>query len=538
MNKRVRMAAETHQGIDRGVSQIVAAIRPSLGPLPRAVAVQRPDHAMLPELLDDGAAIARRIVALPDEGESAGAMYLRGFLWRLHEEVGDGTATAATLFGSFLAAGRQALAAGVSAQQLRPRLEAVAKLLRADLAAQALPPGDDREHLARVAKTVCHDDELADLLGDIFDVAGAFGQIAVLPSQRRESWREFVQGSYWKGGAHSPLLLNDQIRLRSDLIEPALALTSLDLDDPREIAPALETAFNSGAGGLIVIAKTVSEQALSMLRANSRPDFPIVAVKPPGFGDEAQRAALQDLAVLTGGRVFWGEAGDRLGLIRMAHLGRTRTAWVDPRHFGIVSGQGDAREIRMRIKALTAYFDQCEEPAARDAARLRLHAFHGVAATLWVGGDSDIGAKNRLETANRAVRILRAAIRDGSVPGGGAALLTCRANLNQRLAKSTDEIKRAALRIVVHGLEDPFRTILANCGFETAAPMAAIARGQPGLGFNVLTGEIVDMRAAGILDPLAVITAATVGAIRSVALALTIDTMVHTRSTDISVNPE
>ena len=537
MAKRVRFAEETHRGFDRGVRRIVEAIRPTLGPLPRAVAVQRPDHALLPELLDDGGAIARRIVALPEEGEDSGAMYVRGFLWRIREEAGDGTATAATLFGALLKAGRTALTAGVSAQQLRPNLEAVSELVRDELTRMAAPT-EGRDRLVCIARTVCHDDELAGLLGDAFDVAGEFGQIAILPSHRRESWREFVQGAYSRGGALSTPMLADQVRLRSDLIEPALLLTDLDIDDPAELLPVLEAAMASGARGLVITAKAISPRATSLLIANSRPEFPIVAAKIPGFGAEGRTAALQDLALLTGGRVFWEAAGDRLGSIRMADLGRARQAWVDPQHFGIVSGQGDARAVRAHIDGLAAFYDQSVAPSEREWARERLQAFHGVSTTVWVGGDSDTGVKRRLDVATRAVNVLRNAIHDGSVPGGGVALLACRAGLTTRLTTTSDRTERAALRIVIESLEAPFRTILANCGHEPAPALAKMERGAPGLGVDARTGEVVDLRAAGILDPLAVTSAAVTGAIRSVALALTIDTIVHTRSADISVDPQ
>lgn len=537
MTKRVRLADETHKGIDRGVATIVRAIRPTLGPEPRAVAVQRPDHHMAPELLDSGAAIARRIVALPDERDDPGAMFVRGFLWRIHEEAGDGTATAATLFGALLAGGRRALAAGISAQQLRPRLESVAEVVRDELRAQAIHCAG-RTHLIRLTRAVCHDDELAELLGDVFDVSGEFGNIAVLPSKRPESWREFVQGSYWEGGAHSALLFGDRIRMRSDLIEPALALSNLALDDPSEIVPALEAALASGAGGLAIVADSISDRAVSLLYANSRPAFPIIAVKPSGFGEEGRRAALQDLALLTGGRIFWEEAGDRLGLLRQSDLGRVRRAWATVQQFGIVSGQGDPRAIRCRINELERRYDRSVDREEQGEIQERLGAFHGVAATLWVGGDSDLGAKIRLERAQRTIVVLRHAIRDGSVLGGGVALLSCQTALRKRLARTSDETERAALRIVSEVLDVPFRTILANGGYEPAPVLAALDSAKAGMGFDALTGRVVDMRAAGILDPLAVVTAATSGAIRSVALALTIDTIVHTRSTEISVDPE
>lgn len=515
----------------------MAAIRPTLGPLPRAVAVQRPDRALTPELLDDGAIIARRILALPNPAEDVGAMHLRGFLWRIHERAGDGTATAATLFGALLANGRRMLVAGVDAQQLRPQLEAVGELVRGDLRAQARHR-DDRAHHIDLARAISHDDELAELLGDIFDVSGEFGTIAVLPSNRRDSWREFVQGSYWEGGARSNVHLGDQIRLRSDLLEPALLLSNLAIDDPADLLPALEAALASNARGLVVISDSISERAVALLMANSRPNFPIVAVKPPGFGEAGRRAALDDLATLTGGRVFWSEAGDRLDRLQPADLGRARIAWATMQHVGIVAGQGDALAIRRRVEELERRYDDAVDNEERDKIQARLGSYHGVAATLWVGGDSDLGSKNRQETAKRAIAVLRRALRDGSVPGGGAALLRCQAALRDRLASACDETERAALRIVADALDAPLRAILTNCGHEPAPVLARLNGAGDGMGFDARSGVIVDARAAGIVDPLAVVTAATVGAIRSVALALTIDAIVHTRSTEISVDPE
>lgn len=537
MTKRVRFAEETHRGVDRGVAMIVKTIAPTLGPLPRAVAVQRPDHAMLPELLDDGATIARRIVALPDPAADPGAMFLRGLLWRLHEEAGDGTATAAVLFGALLKHGRRALASGVSAPQLRPRLEAAAELVREELRSQAVR-GDGRDHVTRLARAISHDDELAERLGEVFDVSGEFGAIVALPSQRRESWVEFVNGSYWEGGAHGIELFDDPVRSRSDLLDPALLLTDLALDDVRELASALEAALASGARGLVVVAASMSAPAAALLHANRHPDFRIVAVKPPGFGESGRQAALQDLAALTGGRVFWQAAGDRLGRVRPEELGRARQAWATTQQFGIVSGQGDPRAIRRHAAELEHRYDQAVDNEERQKIQERLGSLHGVSATLWVGGDSDLGAKNRLERAKQTVAALRRALRDGSVPGGGLALLECQAALQRRRSETKCETERAALRVVVDALDAPFRQIVRNCGIEPSAAFATLATAPAGMGIDAVSGAVVEPRAAGIVDPLSVVTAAATVAIRGVALALTIDAIVHTRKTEISVDPE
>jgi chaperonin GroEL len=187
---------------------------------------------------------------------------------------------------------------------------------------------------------------------------------------------------------------------------------------------------------------------------------------------------------------------------------------------------------------LEAFFRQSGDEQERTWTRERLQSFHGVGATLWVGGEVEAAASERLTRAKRAVRVLRSTLGNGAVPGGGSALLACRVPLRERLSEAENEAERAALRIVIKALEVPFRTILANAGYDAAGPLHRIESGPVGLGFDAVRGEIVDVRAAGIVDSLAVTAAAATGSIRSAALALTIDAVVHTRSTEISVDPE
>lgn len=534
---RVFLAAESHRGFDCGVGQIVAAIRPTLGPLPRAVAVQRLERSMIPELLDDGAEIARRIIALPGAREDAGAMYLRGFLRRLQKDVGDGGATAAVIFAAMLKGGRLAIASGVPAQLLRPQLERAGELVRRELASMAIV-SHERQDLIHAACSVCHDDELAGLLGDAFDVAGEYGEVVIAPSKRRESWREFVAGSYWDGGVHSTPMLRDAVRQRTDIVDAALVVGNLAIDDPLTLAPALHAARSSGAGGLAVVAKSISADALAILAANGSADFPIVAVRSPGLSEDDRRGALQDLAVMTGGRAFLDEAGDRLGAISASDLGRARRIWATPQQFGIVSGGGDARAVRAHIGQLASRHDRAANPEERRQAAHRLGKFHGVSSTIWVGADSVLAASGRIEVAGRTALVVRRVIRHGSVAGGGAALLACRRSLLARMAGADDPAERAALRVVADALEAPFRGILENCGFEAAPALARLAGEPAGYGFDARTGRIVEMREAGILDPAAVLAAAAAGAIVSAALALTIDAIVVTRKTDVSVDPE
>ncbi|MGB3306477.1 MAG: TCP-1/cpn60 chaperonin family protein [Thermomicrobiales bacterium] len=533
--QRVRLAPTSHRDIDRGVRMIVEAIRPTLGPIPRAVAVARPVRTLAPDLFDDGATIARRISALPDVYADPGAMLVRGMLWRLHEEIGDGTASAATLFASILAAGRRAIAAGVPAQPLRSAIEELGDRVFADVMDQARPCSD-RADLVSIARSVCHDDELAELLADCADVVGETGQIDLRLSRRHESWREFVQGSYWESGLLSATAFGDAARQRTEMHDAAILLTDLAIDDPRDMLPVLEAVHASGAGGLLVIAQSIVPALAGLLHANSDPGtFPIVAVKPPVH---APRGTLEDLAIMTGGRVFHKDAGDSLRRFAAGDLGSARTAWATRQQFGLTGGQGDPHAVRCRVDALQRTRLQAGDKEIEADTVRRLGVFQGTSATVWVGARSDLEAKTRMERATRTVPILRAAMRHGVVPGGGAALLHCQHGVEALQADACDEIGAAAARIVHASLEAPAATLLENCGFAAPPILARIREHGPGAGFDAVNGRLGNMHEMGIVDPAPVIATAARTAIRSAALALTIDVVVHTNAADASADPE
>lgn len=533
--RRVRLAPTSHRDIDRGVRMIVEAIRPTLGPIPRAVAVARPVRTMVPDLLDDGATIARRISALPDVHADPGAMLVRGMLWRLHEEVGDGTASAATLFASILAAGRRAIAAGVPAQPLRAAIEGLGDRIFADVMDQARPCSS-RADLVNIARSVSHDDELAELLGDCADVVGGTGQIDLRLSRRHESWREFVQGSYWESGLLSATAFGDAARQRTEMHDAAILLTDLAIDDPRDMVLVLENVHASGAGGLLVIAQSIAPPLAGLLHANSDPGtFPIVAVKPPVH---APRGTLEDLALMTGGRVFHREAGDSLRGFTAGDLGSARTAWATRQQFGVTGGQGEPHAIRHRVDDLQRTHRQTTDKEAEADILRRLGVFQGTSATVWVGARSDLEATTRMGRATRTVPIVRAALRDGVVPGGGAALLHCQRRVEELRTDTCDEIAAAAARIVHASLEAPAATLLENCGFDAPPILARMRERGSGTGFDAVNGRLGDMHEMGIVDPATVIATVARTAIRSAALALTIDVVVHTNATDASVEPE
>src|SRR5262245_5808496 len=314
-----------YRGMQRGINQLADAIRPTLGPLPRLV-IDKHFGADLPEAIDSGAVIARRIIQLPDRQADVGAMYLRNLLWRLHETAGDGTATAAVLFQATYNHGVRYVVAGGDAMRLRRHLEAGARLIVDLLAARTLQVEGPGQY-AGLAETICSDQELSAALGEMFDMIGPYGRLELRSGNTRQLEQQYVEGSYWDGALFSPHMVTDPIRGRALLEQPAVLLSNIEVQEPSQLIAAMEAALAIGARSLLLVVKTLSETATSLLLAPpNRERLLVAAVKTPGADATAVRDFLDDLALLSGGVPLLQEAGDSLERVRPEHLGQARRA--------------------------------------------------------------------------------------------------------------------------------------------------------------------------------------------------------------------
>ncbi len=522
---------QTYRGFQRGVNQVVEAVRPTLGPRPRVVAIDRILDKRMPEMLDNGGVIVQRIIQLPNRDDDVGAMYIRDMLWRLYDQVGDGTATAAVLFQAVYNEGVRYLAAGGNARRLDEFLQKGLRLILSELNRMTRPV-KGKAKLARVAQAICYDPEMAKLMGEIFDIIGEYGRLEIRPGRGRELEREYVEGMYWERGLVSREMVTDHSRLRTELENPAILISDLEIEQPQQLFPALELALRAKIGALLIVAEKISDSAIAFLLANKKPEqFQVIAVQTPGHGREEQAAALEDLAILTGGRPFISVAGHTFHSIKLEHFGRARRAWADTRNFGIVGGQGQPRGLREHIARLRTAYNGTEDTARRGKLLTRIGKLMGGSATLWIGGASELEINERQELAERTAAAMRGAMMDGVVPGGGVALLACRPALQERLAHCTDPDERAAYHILLEAVTAPFRTIVANAGYDPSQVMGQVnGSGPKGCGFDVVAGQVVDMVEAGIVDAAMVQKSAVYAAVASAALALTIDVMVHHRS--------
>lgn len=535
----VTFQPKSHAGVQRGINILANAVRPTLGPVPRIVAVEPvvPSGAKLPELLDNAGLVARRFLSLPDRDADVGAMFLRHVLWRQHERVGDGTATTAVLFQSIYNQGLKYLASGGSAMRLRRFMEQALAVILDEHQQQTIAL-HGREQIAQIARALCYDDQMADLLGEIFDIVGEHGAVEVRSGRTQAMERQYVTGSYYSGKLFSEHMVSDAIRMRAELEEPAILVTDLPINDASDLVPLLHLIDAEGIDSLMILAKEVSDQAIATMLAAARAPRPrkIIAVKAPD-ATNGQTAMLDDIAVLTGARPFLRAAQDSLRKVRAEDLGRARRAWGDNEFFGFISPKGSPRAVRTLVGTLRAAFAHADDPEVRNKLRERLGKLLGGTAVLWVGGFSGDDIKARKETAERTIAAVRAAIGTGIVLGGGVSLLQCRATLD-RMAKETADIdERMAYTILSRALEEPARVIVRNAGYDDAECLDDVRRAGPGFGFDVHAGRVVEMNAAGIVDAAGVMYMAIREAVSSAALALTVDVVVHTRMPELSFEP-
>jgi chaperonin GroEL len=521
--KHVVLQPATCRALQRGIHKIVAAIRPTLGPRPRLVAIDRTLDDRMPELVDNGGVIARHIVQLPDRDEDMGAMLVRDVLRELHDQVGDGTATAAVLFQSIYDQGIRYLASGGNAVRLRFYLEKGARAIHDHLTSMTFSV-TGKEKLAQVAQTICYDPPLSRMLGEIFDIVGEYGRVEIRAGRNRGLEREYVEGMYWESGLFAREMITDHSQQRREIENAAILISDVEVESLHQLLPALDLALKTKIPALMIVAGKLSADAVALLLTNTKSEaFQAIAVKTPGGAKDI----LEDLAVLTGGRPFVKAAGDTLSQIRLEDFGYARRVWADHHNFGIVGGKGDPRILRRHIGALRAVFNETKDFALRHKLQKRIGQLLGGSATLWIGGETELEITTRKELAERTAAAMRGTIMEGVLPGGGAALLACCRVLQPMLDQSADTDERAAYRILLRAMEAPILAIVSNAGYDTCEVMAQIKLAGPAYGFDVTSGKVVGMMQAGIWDAAAVQKSAVNAAIAGAALALTVDVLVH-----------
>jgi len=530
----LRFAPEAHFALRRGIDRLADLVRPTLGPTPRCVAVAGATESRPPEILDDGAKILRRMIQLTDPYDDMGAMLLRHTLWQVHQSVGDGTATTAVLMQSMVEQGIRYVTAGGHPESLRRGLKRGLSIVLAGLRRQARPLEGARE-ISRVAGTLCHDAEMAALLGEIMDLVGPDGYVKVQRRNSRGLDRQYVEGVHWQEGYFSSYFVTDPLKPEVTLENPAIVISDLRLSTAEELAPLLGSMAEIDQRSLLIIAQQVSGSALALMLANNQAGkLRLLAVKAPSYGTQ-QAGSLEDIAVLTGGRVVTRAAAQRGQDISLSDLGYARMAWANASSFGVLGGKGNPVKLRERVAQVKGELGTSEGNDEQARVRERLSKLLGGIAILQVGAATKTELEARMATAKRAVKSLSLALAGGVVPGGGTAYLACQTDLENEVTQSDGE--QVGLKILSRALEEPTRVIAENGGHDPAVAVAQIETSASGWGFDGRTGQVVDMWTEGILDPAGVVEAALEAAVSGAVMALTTDVLVHHRQAKPVIEP-
>jgi len=535
---RVLSQLHTREALKAGIDTLAGAVIPTLGPLTGPVAIDDKTRGGSPELLDDGGAIARRILQLDNRDADVGAMLLRETLWRQRQAFGDGAATAAALYQAVYADGHRFISAGGDAMLLRQALEAGLKIMLDELRRQAHDVSTVEE-MQRVAQSICGDRDIAAALADIFDVLGPHGAIEVQDGGR-DLAHEFFLGSYWESEVPSNIVFDGVIGERIELKNTAWLISDFELDDLQALVRLVTAVYQAGYSSLAIVAKSFSEQIIAAQGANSRmEDFRLVYLEPTGLVDERE-AALEDLALISGGGgVLRTVGGHSFAAVTSEHLGASELAWVDRNRFGIIAGGGGSETaLQGEIEALKARYRRCEDEREQVVLRARIGRLRGGSAVVYAGGSSESEMRYQTERITRTIAATRAALLEGTLPGGGTALLRCVERLRECYKNSADLHERAAWQILMRAAEAPCRALLANAGH--AAPgivLAELQSGKNGAGYDLRESRIVDMRRGGVVDSAAALMAAVRNGIGGAALALTVERIVHRVNPPLAIEP-
>jgi chaperonin GroEL len=529
-----------------GINLIAETVKPTLGPLPRFVAIEANMRDRPPELLDDAGTIARRIVQVADPAADAGAMMLRHALWRMHEQCGDGSATMAVIAQALMQQAAKAVAAGAHPALLRRGIDQGIERAVQSLHAQAirLPGGrQGRELLASLAKSLCHDDELRDVLVEIVDIAGADGAIQVVNNDGRRVDREYVEGAMWESPWLTGGFATDAAQKIGRIEDASVVLLDGKLDTAANALTGLKRLHDLGVSSIVVIAGDIADEAKAVfIQAKLSGMFKILPIKAPGF-DAKRAVALQDIAALTGARVLF-EDGAGFARLSQEDLGEVRRAWATAKQFGLIGGRRDPAALRASVASVRAKIEDTTDLSEINDLRQRLGRLCGGLAIVRVGAATSKMQDARKDEAIRLARAMQMAARRGMIAGGGAALF--RAGKDVRAHVQADEHADAdmvwGMRCVARALEAPLAVIAANAGFDSPDIVGQVRVAQrngagDGHGFDARRGEVTDMRAAGILDSAETVERALRIAGSLAGMAITTDAVVLHRKPQMSTNP-
>jgi chaperonin GroEL len=518
MAKQIIFGEEARHALKKGIDTLADAVKVTLGPKGHPVALDKKWGA--PSVIDDGVAIAKEI-ELPDPFENMGVQLVKEAATKTNDACGDGTTTSTILAYAIVTNGFKNVAAGAEPLSLKRGIEKATEGIIDELK-RVSTEVKGKEQISQVATITAKDKKIGDLIAEVMEKVGKDGVITVEESKGVEYETEYVEGMQFDRGYISPYLITNAEKMVAEIEDPFILITDKKISAVSDLLPALERILQNSKN-LLIIAEDVDGEALATLVVNKlRGTLNILAVKAPGFGDR-RKAMLEDIAVLTGGKVISEEVGRKLDSVTVEDLGKARRVTSDKDKTTVVEGKGSEEDIQARIRQIKAQIEETTSDFDREKLQERQAKLAGGVAVIKVGAATEVELKERKHRVEDALSATRAAVEEGILPGGGVALLNSLPVLD-KLGLSGDEA--TGVDIVRKAVEEPIRWIAVNAGKDGSVIVDAVKKSPVGVGYDALAEDFGGMVEKGIIDPTKVVRSALQNAASIAAMVLITESLV------------
>ncbi|NLX80393.1 MAG: chaperonin GroEL [Proteiniphilum sp.] len=496
MAKEIKFDIEARDALKNGVDALANAVKVTLGPKGRNVILDKAYGA--PHITKDGVSVAKEI-ELENAIENMGAQLVKEVASKTNDDAGDGTTTATVLAQSIISVGLKNVTAGANPMDLKRGIDkAVAKIVE-NLREQAVEVGDDLKKIENVAKISANGDEtIGALIAEAMQKVSKEGVITVEEAKGTETYVDVVEGMQFDRGYISPYFVTDTENMEVQYDEPLVLIHDKKISAIKDLLPILEKSVQTGKA-LLIIAEDIDSEALTTLVVNRlRGSLKIAAVKAPGFGDR-RKEMLEDIAILTGGTVISDEKGLTLETATLEMLGSAEKITIDKDTTTIVNGAGEKANIESRIGQIRSQIEKTTSDYDREKLQERLAKLAGGVAVLYVGAASEVEMKEKKDRVEDALSATRAAVEEGTVPGGGVAYIRAAEALDNLEADNDDEL--TGIEIVKRAIEEPLRQIVQNAGKEGAVVVQKVREGKGDYGYNARNEKYENLYETGVIDP-------------------------------------
>ena len=527
MAKEILFDQEARDLLKKGVDQLANAVKVTLGPKGRNVILGKSYGA--PHITKDGVSVAKEI-ELEGAFENMGAQLVREVASKTNDDAGDGTTTATVLAQSIINVGLKNVTAGANPMELKRGIDKAVATVVKNIAAQSEAVGDDLKKIEHVAKISANgDEEIGRLIAEAMGKVKKEGVITVEEAKGTDTEVKVVEGRQFDRGYISPYFVTNTEKMECQMENPYILLYDKKISVIKDILPLLEKSLQTGRP-LLIIAEDIDSEALATLVVNRlRGGLKICAVKAPGFGDR-RKAMLQDIAILTGATVISEETGFSLEAATIEMLGQAEKVTVDKDNTTIVNGMGDKGELEARVAQIRAQIENTKSDYDREKLQERLAKLAGGVAVLYVGAASEVEMKEKKDRVEDALSATRAAIEEGTVPGGGTAYIRAIDALESLKGETDDET--TGIEIVKRAIEEPLRQIVANAGKEGAVVVQKVRDGKADFGYNARLDKYENLVASGVIDPAKVARVALENAASIAGMFLTTECVVAEKKDD------